>query len=404
MKKLLFVFVGLLFVCGICLLDVNAEEQKEEIRVGIIGDLSGPTASLSSLAYGRRDYYTFLNEKDGGINGHMVDVTLVDGAEVIPVEVANYKRLITRHRPHTITVWSTSGAKALRKYLNERDRVPGISFSCAEDIVQPKRYPFNFVFGPTYEDQIRIAMLLAKKEGAKKVAMIGPTLGYSKIPRINIVNEKFFEKHGLELIADIDYNPRPQDLTPEMARLKRLGVDFVMVTDTPGGLIPAIRSAAKVGFDVSKLFGFHYSMHESVPRTCKDAANGLRAFSLVGELNEYEGTPVGKEISEFLTKHRRRNVDNMYVTGWLAAKCEAAAIKMALDKNDNKLPETIKFRKMIRDSLEQLKDFDIGAGPDFPRINYADHKGFVAAKVMKVVDGKWKAETSYVLIDEIETP
>jgi len=390
MKKFLFIcLLGTLFIFGPRPIGANAEE-KREIKIGIIGDLSGPTSALAGLAYGRRDYYTFLNEK-GGINGYNIEVTLIDGAEILPTEVANYKRLISRYRPHTLAIWSTSANKALRKFVNEKDKVPGIEFSCAGDIVDPKKYPFNFIFGPTFEDQIRIAMQIAKKEGAKRVAMMGPTLGYSRIPRTNIINEKFFKKHNLELIADIDYKPRPQDLTPEMLSLKRLNPDFVMVTDTPGGFIPLIFSSAKADFDVRKLFGYFHSMHKVVPATCKEAANGIRAFNLFGELVDYKGTPVGKELAEFLAKHRRRNVDNFYIHGWLMAKCNEAAIKRALDKNNNKIPDDIfLFRKMIRDSLEQLKDFDIGIGPGFPKINYADHKGFVAARVMKVIDGKWK--------------
>ena len=77
----------------------------------------------------------------------------------------------------------------------------------------------------------------------------------------------------------------------------------------------------------------------------------------------------------------------------------AEAVKRALEKANNKIPNDIfAFRKMIRDELEGLKDFDIGASPDFPRINYADHKGFVAARVMKVVDEKWVPFTKYFSI------
>ena len=104
-------------------------------------------------------------------------------------------------------------------------------------------------------------------------------------------------------------------------------------------------------------------------------------------------------MGDFLKKHRRRGVDTWYGRGWLAGKCMAEGVKQALNKANNKVPNDIfAFRKTIRDELEGLRDFDIGAGPDFPRINYADHKGFVAARVMKIVDKKWVPITKYLSI------
>ena len=141
-------------------------------------------------------------------------------------------------------------------------------------------------------------------------------------------------------------------------------------------------------------------MHPVVVKVLKKDANGARAFKLIPEISEIKGTPIENEIQEFLNKHRRRNVDKWYLMGWMRGKCMAEAINRSLQKTNNKVPDDLfLFRKMIRDELEGLKDFDLGAGPTFPRINYADHKGFVAALVMKAVDGKWvQATKEYIHI------
>ena len=382
----------------ICVTFVPASaEQKKDIIIGIIGDLSGPTASTAGMAVGKRDYFLYLN-KQGGINGHKLDVSLIDGAEIIPIAVASYKRIIQLD-PHIISTWGTGGTKAVRKYVNYRDKVTNCSIGASNSLVRPEEFPYDFIFGPTYEDQVKLAMLMAKKQGAKRVAYMGPTLDYAMGTMDSILKEGFFEKNGLELVAKVYYAPKPTDLTPEILRLKKLNADFVFIQDTSEGVIAAIRSAKKANFDVSKFFVFFFSVDKSVVASCGEDANGLRGFQLTPPPESLKGTLVGKEIDEFLKEHRRRGIDTWYVRGWLSGKCMAEAVKRALDKSDNKIPDDIfTFRKTIRDELEGLNEFDLGVGSDFPRIDYKDHKGYVAARVMKVVNKEWKKDTGYISI------
>jgi len=250
--------------------------------------------------------------------------------------------------------------------------------------------PFNFIFGPTYDDETKLGLSKAKKEGAKTIAMIGSNLAWSKLSRQYAIDEKFFQKNGLKLLINIDYKPKPTDLTSELLRLKKLNPDFVWVAATPSGIIPFIKSAKAVGFDLSKCMTDSWSVHKVVTKVYGKQADGLRGLLIIDQPVAYKGTPVGKEMDEFLSKHHRRSVDNMYVLGWLSAKCNATGIRLALNKNNNKVPEDVMaFRKMIRDAIEGINGFDIGAGDNFPRISFSDHKGFVAAKEMKVINGKW---------------
>ena len=73
------------------------------------------------------------------------------------------------------------------------------------------------------------------------------------------------------------------------------------------------------------------------------------------------------------------------------------AINNALGKTGNKVPNDIKkFRKMVRDELEGLVNFDCGGG--LPLITYANHQGFIAAKIMQVKNGKWTPISEYLQI------
>ncbi len=78
---------------------------------------------------------------------------------------------LTRHTPVFLYIWSTGGAKALRDPVNKVDRIPMLAESISEELVDPKALPFSFVIGPTYEDQIRLALESFKKQGGKRVAI-----------------------------------------------------------------------------------------------------------------------------------------------------------------------------------------------------------------------------------------
>ncbi|MDY6880906.1 MAG: ABC transporter substrate-binding protein [Desulfatiglans sp.] len=374
-------------------------DDLKPVSIGIIGDLSGPTSALAEMAYGIRDYFLYLNDK-GGIKGHEIDFLLVDGAEVIPIEVSNYKRLITRQKPVLIFVWSTGASKALRRQVNKVDKIPIMSESMSEELVDPKSLPYNFIFGPTYEDQIRIGLDYAKSQGAKRIAFIGCNLDWCQSPRKRIIAEEYCKKLGMEFLTDMTYPARPTDLTSEMLRLKKLNPDFIWVNDSVEGSIATVRDANKVGLDVSKFFAVHWSKHDAIPKATGKAAEGYRSFMIIPDLAELKARKLkaGDEISEFLGKHRRKKAGTWYyVRGWLKGVTVVEAINNALGKTGNKVPNDIKkFRKMVRDELEGLVNFDCGGG--LPLITYANHQGFIAAKIMQVKNGKWTPISEYLQI------
>src|SRR6266508_239204 len=246
---------GVLEALALCLLAdaAGAQQAKEPIPVGIIGDLSGPTSGLAEMAYSSRDYFNYLNEKKGGVLGHEVDVLLVDGAEVIPVEVSNYKRIMTRQEPVFIFIWSTGGAKALRDPVNKIDKIPSFAESISEELVDPQGLPFSFVIGPTYEDQIRLGLETFKKQGGKRVAIARCNLDWCVSPTDRVIKEGTIAKLGMELVETVTWPARPTDLTSEVLRLKQANPDFIWLMDSVEGTVPFLRDAVKAGISPSKV-------------------------------------------------------------------------------------------------------------------------------------------------------
>lgn len=381
---------------------VPAQQAKVPIPIGIIGDLSGPTSALSEMAYASRDYFNYVNEKKGGILGHELDVLLVDGAEVIPIEVSNYKRILTRHTPVFLFIWSTGGAKALRDPVNKVDRIPMIAESISEELVEPKTLPFSFVIGPTYEDQIRLALESFKKQGGKRVAIARVNLDWGVSPTDRVIKEGTIQKLGMELVETVTWPARPTDLTSEVLRLKQANPDFIWFMDSVEGVIPFLRAAAKSGLDPAKVVGIHWTRHPAIEAQLGKTADGYRTLEIFPDVETLVkgGHPVGKEIDEYQAAHKGRRGQLRtwyYVRGWVKGKLVAEAIERAIKKSGGAPPRDLAaFRKAVRDEFEGLSKFDVGAA--LPPINYKDHKGFVAARLVAVKDGKFEYASDWVQV------
>lgn len=377
-----------------------AQPAKVPIPVGIIGDLSGPTSGLAEMAYSSRDYFNYINEKKGGILGHEVDVLLVDGAEVIPIEVSNYKRIMTRHKPVLVFIWSTGGAKALRDPVNKVDRVPALAESISEELVDPKGLPYMFVIGPTYEDQIRLGLESFKKQGGKRVAIARCNLDWCVSPTDRVIKEGTIGKLGLELVETVTWPARPTDLTSEVLRLKQANPDFIWLMDTVEGTVPFLRDAIKAGISPSKVLGIHWTRHPAVEAQVGKAADGFQTLDIFPDVDSLVkgGHPVGKEIEEYLAAHKGRRGQLRtwyYVRGWVKGKLVAEAIERAMKKTGGVPPKDLAaFRNAARDQFEGLTSFDVGAA--LPPINYKDHKGFVGARLVVVKDGVFQYTSDWI--------
>jgi ABC-type branched-subunit amino acid transport system substrate-binding protein len=380
----------------------TAQRAKEPIPVGIIGDLSGPTSGLAEMAYSSRDYFNYINEKKGGILGHEVDVLLVDGAEVIPVEVSNYKRIMTRHKPAFVFIWSTGGAKALRDPVNKVDRIPSIAESISEELVDPKGLPFSFVIGPTYEDQFRLGLESFKKQGGKRVAVARCNLDWCVSPTDRVIKEGTPGKLGLELVETVTWPARPTDLTSEALRLKQANPDFIWLQDTVEGTVPFLRDIVKAGIPPSKVLGVHWTRHPAIESQVGKGADGFQTLDVFPDVDTLVrgGHPVGKEIEEYQAAHKGRRGQLRtwyYVRGWVKGKLVAEAIERALKKTGGAAPKDLAaFRKAVRDEFEGIANYDAGAA--LPPINYRDHKGFVGARLVTVKDGLFQYTSDWIQV------
>ena len=131
------------------------------------------------MAYGPRDYLEYLNQTKGGIAGHKVKTLLLDGRYKLDEELKDYRRCVEEEQADVVVGWSTGSAKALRDQVSQ-DGVTFAMTTYASEVLDPKKYPYAFMFGPTYEQQLIVALRDLKARGGKTVVIMNPDNEYGR--------------------------------------------------------------------------------------------------------------------------------------------------------------------------------------------------------------------------------
>lgn len=386
--------VALLAGCGGSSNTAGGGGSSDPIPIGMWGTITGPDSNVNGMTIGIKDYLEWSNEKNGGVNGHPFKVTLLDGKYDLNEEIKNFKRLVNVEKAVVIGAWSTGSTKALREEINNVVKVPVITSSLTKDVIDPQKYPFLFSLGPSYEDQHKIAMKYAKDNGAKTFAFLHNDKEYGTASVNNVINEKYAESLGLQVVANVSYPITTTDVTAQLIELKNKNPDFIYIQDSVNNIVTILRDAAKVGIPANKFFGNFFGVSQIIPQTLGQSVDGFQAIQVFSDFNETNKTIA--EIKEFQKKYKISTEDQYYVKGWVTGMLIEEAAKRVLSKTNNQLPETEKFRSMMRDELEGISNFDVGGA--VKAVNYSDHKGATLAKIVQIKNGKYEPVSDWIAL------
>ncbi|MEM6944190.1 MAG: ABC transporter substrate-binding protein, partial [Pseudomonadota bacterium] len=249
------------------------------------------------LADGYADYFTMVNERDGGIGGVK--------ARVLPCETEyNTTKGVECYE-------STKGEGALvyQPYSTgityqlipkaSADQIPIHSMGYGRtSAANGKVFEWVFNYPGTYWDAASIiTKYIASEEGGdlsgKKIALVYHNSAYGKEPIRTL--EILAERDGFELLLlPVDHPGQEQKAT--WLQVRRDKPDYVMMWGWGVMNQVAIKEAASVRFPMDKFIGVWWSASENDVLPAGDAANGYKAITLHGVGDDYP-------IYEDLKKH-----------------------------------------------------------------------------------------------------
>jgi|YNPNPStandDraft_1061719.scaffolds.fasta_scaffold01092_16 branched-chain amino acid transport system substrate-binding protein len=331
--------------------DVAPGVTDTTIKVGYIGDMTGPIVSTSGpFRRGISTYLEYVNKEKGGVAGRSIQFIPEDDKYQVPLAIAAFRKLMDRDNVFAILGLSGSSQSTA---LDPEIRKLGVPvFGPQQAIPSEIENPFIFVTIASYRDIAFLAVEYALKQLAKK----------NQEPRIAAFTlrvqsgyewaqdaEAALTKHGLKLAGHISIPPTAVEAAAQIKELQDLKANYVLLHGSPATSILFLKEAHRYGL--------------KIPVVSMWGAFGVPVFKTVGEeaAGDFVGfwsfshpSMAGKGLEELRPAVQKygeaADLETFQVVhGWTTAKLFVEALKRA-GKNLT--------RKSFISAVETIQNFD----------------------------------------------
>jgi branched-chain amino acid transport system substrate-binding protein len=365
----------------------TTETPKEPVKIGGIFDLTGATADVGvPYAHGAKAYFDYVNSQ-GGINGREVKLIDIDYAYDKTKAVEVYNKLVKQDKVAAILGWGTGDTEALKQII-ATDKIPYISGSYSEGLLDVTVCPYNFLVAASYSDQARAALKWIKDNwqgsGKPKIAFVYNDTPFGKSPIDDA--KKYAAENGFEVVADEVVDLKALDATSQVLDMKRKKADFAIIQGTSNLTATVLKDAKKNGL-TTKFIGLNWAADEKVVKLAQDAAEGY--IGVIPFAFPYDNVPGLTAIKDYLGSKGGKIEDQnqKYVQGWASAMIMLEGVKLAGDEVTG---------EAIKEGLETLSGFETGglAGP--VTFTADSHRGSEKVRLAEVKNGKFEYLTDWI--------
>ncbi|SEA84816.1 ABC transporter substrate-binding protein [Rubrimonas cliftonensis] len=357
------------------------------------------------FADGYADYFTLLQERDGGIGGEPIRYLTCETAYNTEQGVECYESTkgegVLVYQPLSTGITYQLIPKATQDKIPLHTMGYGRT-SAANGAV----FPYIFNYPGTYWDAASVIVkhMLDVEGGSlqgKKVALVYHNSAYGKEPIRTL--ESLAEKHGFELsLLPVDHPGQEQKAT--WLQVRRDRPDFVTMWGWGVMNQVAVQEAASIRFPMDRFIGVWWSASENDVIPAGDGADGYKAVTFHGVGDDF---PIYDEIRRHVVDTGKAAGDGsnlgtvLYNRGLVAAMWAAEAARTAQEMHGVSAitPE------MMRDGMEAL-DVDearlaeLGL-PNFTvpvKVSCANHGGPGKGMIQQwsAADRKWSIITDFI--------
>lgn len=370
---------------------------------------TGPFAAGGiPYADGFNDYFTLLNERDGGIGGEKVatpecetayntekgvecyEATKGEGALVYnPLSTGITYQLIPKVTADGIPLYTPGYGRTSAA----NGKVFGNVFN----------YPANYWDGAS----VAIKYLLDENGGdlnGKKVALLYHNSAYGKEPIRTL--QELSKKHGFEL-TEIPVDSPGQEQKSQWLQIRRDKPDYVLFWGWGVMNAVAIQEAANIRFPMDHFIGVWWSGSENDVKPAGDGANGYKTISFHGTGADY---PIYADLKKYVIDAGKAAGAGdqvgtvLYSRGMYAAMVISEAIRKAQEMTGHSAVTAAE----VRDGFENLDLTEARLGelglPGFAqpiKATCADHGGPGTAMIFQwdAAAGVWNKASDWIEAD-----
>ncbi len=386
-----------------------AAPAMAELMIPNLSYRTGPYAPGGiPYADGFNDYFTLLNERDGGIGGEKVKVVECETAYNTEKGVECYEA--TKGQGALVYNPLSTGITYQLIPKVSVDKIPlytpGYGRTSAAN---GKVFEWVFNYPANYWDAASVAVkyLLDQNGGdlkGKKVALVYHNSAYGKEPIRTL--EELAKKHGFELsLIPVDHPGQEQK--SQWLQIRRDKPDYIIMYGWGVMNAVAVQEAANIKFPMENFIGVWWSGSENDVLPAGDGANGYKSLAMHGTGMDY---PVYADLKKYVIDAGKASGAGdqvgsvLYSRGMYAAMVIAEAARKAQEMSGTAAINA----SQMRDGLENLEITEARMAelglPNFGqpfKATCADHGGPGAAMIQQwdATAKKWSLITPFIAPD-----
>jgi len=360
------------------------------IKVGAAINLTGPASTWGQFhAKGQQDYFRYVNEVKGGVDGNKIEMKLVDTMYKVTEAVAAVRKFAVSNKVDMIATWG-AGEGLAAKPLVQRYGIPTINYSTSWEILKKPVDYMYLPFGSYRMDCYAVLEYIRATHKGKDVPKVGLLTYNNAYGRsIHKPSREYAAKHNIDIVTIEEFPPKTLDLTTELLRLKRSGAEYVFMQMLPAAIITTFKCADRINYK-PEFFGTWTSTDPDFFRMGKGLIRDRLKIQFPG------GLPVDKtegiKIMEDLWT-RYKTVDKFDASYW-----EGVVVGMIMERAFIRASEKYGkiTRKTINMAMESFSNEDFGGL--VPNITYTktDHEGSFKGRIVEVCeDGRYIPITNF---------
>ncbi|MGF1552530.1 MAG: ABC transporter substrate-binding protein [Paracoccaceae bacterium] len=356
------------------------------------------------FADGYADYFTLVNERDGGIGGMRARVLPCETAYNTTKGVECYESL--KGEGSLVFEPLSTGITYQLIPRVSADEIPLHTLGYGRTSAANGRvFPWVFNYPGTYWDAASVAVKhVLEEEGGEfdgKIALVYHNSAYGKEPIRTL--EKLSEKHGFELqLLPVDHPGQEQKATWLQVRRER--PDYVIMWGWGVMNQVALKEAASIRFPMEKFIGNWWAGSENDVRPAGDAADGYKAVSMHGVGDDF---PIYEDLKTHVyDKGLAAGAGDQHGTVLYNRGMQAAMLAVEAAKTAQAMHDTTDITPaQMRDGMENLEITEeklAAAGlpgfmPTF-QVTCEDHgpPGLAAIQQWDAVAGEWVLITDFI--------
>jgi branched-chain amino acid transport system substrate-binding protein len=389
-------FWGVLFSFILLLLSSLTASAQQMIKLGALQDLTGATSDVGKdEALGVKEAVQYYNDQ-GGINGKRIKLFQYDYGYRVPEAVTTYKRFRDYDKVVMVLGWGTGDTEALSPTINA-DKMPYLSSSFSGHLCDPKKTPYNFVYGTDYSTNARGAITYwfeevwkkdpkwkAERDKGTKPRFVGFFMWASPYASAPIKAIKDQAKIlGFEVGPDQDVSLTALDTKSQVLAAKNFGPHLVWHGNTTMSVSTALKDAVALGLAADHIIN-NWGFDENLSKLAGPAAEGAIGLAACGFYAEDFPAKAGKVVAYAKKVSPNVSPDTRLirtVQGWCKVTLAVEAMKIADKAGKLNGPG---IREAFENNKISLKEF----GGQVMNYTPADHRATSVVRVARIKDGK----------------